>query len=1534
MSRAILFTKKLLFISSIVTAMPLSATTVPNTWIAQTPNNDMNSPTNWSQDSVPGINDDAIFDSSRFNVDTNPLEQTADFSVSTFQFPHEAAPFTFTFDNQSLAFVGAGITGNRTNTAVNISNVNNQNVFIDQLAFNNGTSSTSGSAIISLLNSGSLTGSASGQGLNNGGNQLFSTASYSLTNGGSLTISNVGSDSTTGSGNNSTAVLDGQALFNDSFNSGDNATMIISNSGTNSGSGNNNHVGLLNIHQLNTQSNFIASDNFLLNVSNTGTNNGTLSGNDIVGAVMGAQANFNGQLMIGDKGTIEITNTGNNSDGGSSPDFVGYIIDNQLFVQGSFNNTGDDLTLTISNIGTDDSTAVAGGNQVARIDSNSGTSGFQMFLNDTCKVGDRANILITNSGTYTGSNTVTGEAVATMNLGQALITGSFTGGDHLSFSVINTGVDSSIGIGSNSIGTISTNQAEFKSTCSVGNHAEITIANQGQYGGTNISSFNYCGAIGSQLILDNDFQAGDGLNFLVNNIADHSGEGFGADYVGMIIGGTQAKFLGECTLKNDTRLTVNNIALNFSNCSQPVNVGSLFLDGQQMYVAGQFQAGDNLNASISNLGFSVCSGAGTSYVASILTSGPAHASQMRFGSGCDIGNNALISVNNEGLYLGTHSGSGGQVGSLAGQQFYVDSAFNAGKSLQLNVVNVGIDISDGAGSDFVGFSGDSQVHFNSLSTVGDDATISVTNSATFGRSPTGITNSNLVGVIANRQFYAADLFTAGNSLNLSVQNGGATNLNGSDGNTVGTISDSQARFDNGCTVGNNATITISNVGVNRATPGISNNVGTVGQEQLQVLGDFFAGAHLNLSILNNATNAGDVANTVGSVAGSQAIFNDAFTMGNGSLLTVFNNGTVGGSQIELHEGFSIQSGKATIQATNHGTIGGQGILIQGSNTGGDANIVLDNTSLYIDTTTSTFTIGELNGNDTSTVQSKPTLIIDTDPSTFGNFAGVISDFPAISSTLIKRGVGTQKLSGMNAYTGLTTVEKGKLIITGSLAGDVQVDSGGILAGTGLIEGNVVNMGTISPGESIGTLTIAGNLINNNGNYDVEVDGSGNSDLIEVGGTAQLNGGVVYVSSVDGTFDLQSPYTILTAANVTGTYSGATPVSPLLLRPILSYDPNNVFLTLFSDIEQAAKTHNQHAVARQLDSIINPNADQTLFLQQIINSPIPEARESLDSLSGYQHTDDLMIAEIHNHQFIRRLYDPLRSIVTEECCDTCCCPCECGCGDLTAWMEVEEGFSRSRGDEEAFGFHMNNYNITAGLQKTVCDVLTGGVAGSYEYDHIHYSHGGTGKSNTGFVGLYGLYRPSRYYGLFDLTYGYSSKNLKRPIEAGRLRFHARSKPKLSQFSFYGEAGFDLCSNCFLIQPFVGITTSKYWRRKVTEHDADGWGLSIRKKDWSPTSSRLGVHITGQHLYSDPIVISLDVAWNYLLSSRKNKIHGRFKQFGKEFSIHGTELDNYSIDYALTVSTRCCDCVQAYLEVDGESWTHASTYNILAGIEVSW
>lgn len=1445
------FLLKYIFPCLIGCSSPAYATSI--TWTAQNPNHDMNDPANWNPNTIPGSSDDAVFNSTITLINTNPTENSAPFSVSTFHFPFKASIFNFAFNNKTLTFNGVGITGSNTNPTITVNNTDNSSFPGDLIAFTGGTGN-SGSSIITSANSATLTGNLSGTSIGPINSNLHSNGAFTIASNGNITASNTGIDSTNGTGNNGTANTGtSQMKFDQSFSAGDNVSVLLSNSGAFSGTNTvqGDAVAIINGSQFISSGAFLVGDNFNCAVQNTGNDSSHGVGLSNIGQINAAQVILQTTGAVGNNCTLTISNAGiNSSQTTNFPDFIAYLNDQQFYVGSTF-EADDNFSLTVSNTGTDTSNGY-GGYQVAVINSNSGTTGNQILFKQGCTLGDHATISTTNSGTYSGINTNGGSNIAGMNLQQIVFGDSTTPGahafiarDYFSLSASNNGIDSSNGIGGNAVGDVSSDQITFFTPATLGSHANMTITNSGNFSGHASTTYVNIGSTGgAQLNCVSSFSAGDHFTLNVNNSGTNTGSGIGGYFIGDLIGGQQAAFQNSLIIGNNASITISNSGSNSSNTTNNNQVGSLMGYGKQLLAKSQFQIGDDFVLEITNSGFDDSVGSGGNFVGFINNNTVDHsASQLHLANGGTIGNSASIAISNTGTYQGINTASANSIGTLAGQQFY--------------------SVSD---------------------------------------------------------FHAADDFA------LTVSNSGIDNTSGQDNNSIGTVGSSQVQFGGACVLGHNASIFLSNRGTNNDTTGNFNNIGVVNGAQMLVNGNFTAGTALDITANNVIANQGGPNNFVGHINGSQLVFEESCTLNNESIIRAFNSGTVEGSQIVFGQGFNVASGKVTIQAVNQGTVGLFGIDIQGNNAGGNADILLGNCSLNIGTTLPAFSIASLSGDSSSIVQSQPQLVINTDALTQAEFSGVIQDFPSTSSTLLKTGAGTQILSGVNTYTGQTTVQEGILILNGSLAGNVLTTSLGTLKGNGAIVGTLTNAGNVSPGESIGTLTV-GNYINNNGTYAVEVNGLGQNDLIDVTGTATLNGGTVVVSSADGTFKFQQPYTIMTAeGGIAGTFTNTASLA--FITPTLTYDQDNVYLTIHSALSKAAEKCNQFGVARNLDNIVNPNAEQSLLISKLANLPLKAAQKALESLSGFQYTNDVLVTEISACRFLRRLYDPLRSLVAGY---DHCSPCEAACNGWTRWFETGYGCTNLKGNT-AHELSFDSYQVTCGIQKTFYSDLTFGLAGSYEYDNITYRNGKANR-DTGFASVYGLYRPSMFYGLFDFVYGYCSNRFKRTIEAGNIQFKARSKPNFNTFTSYGEAGFDLECEHGLIQPFLGVQIGKNWRSQINEKHAKGWGLAINKHDWTSTRLRLGVHFS-TYKFWDSIDTAVDLAWNQLLSSTKNSAIGRFKKFGDPFPICGNQLDNYSFDYALTFTTCFCESLKGYIELDGELWQHANTFNVLGGIEYCW
>jgi autotransporter-associated beta strand protein len=208
-------------------------------------------------------------------------------------------------------------------------------------------------------------------------------------------------------------------------------------------------------------------------------------------------------------------------------------------------------------------------------------------------------------------------------------------------------------------------------------------------------------------------------------------------------------------------------------------------------------------------------------------------------------------------------------------------------------------------------------------------------------------------------------------------------------------------------------------------------------------------------------------------------------------------------------------------------------------------------------TTSGTSIKTLSGAGVVNIGTKALTLTNANGDTFaGSFSG---------SGGLTLASGTQTLTGdSSAFSGLTTVQSGTLSVNGALGGTMNVLSGGTLQGNGIVGDTTINAGgTLAPGNSIGLLTVQGNLVfGTASSYMVEVSPD-NAGRTNVTGIATLSRATVNAHFAAGSY-IARQYTILNATGGLGGSSFNTLANtdlPANFSSSLSYDNNNAYLNL-------------------------------------------------------------------------------------------------------------------------------------------------------------------------------------------------------------------------------------------------------------------------------------------------------------------------------------------------------------------------------------
>ncbi|MDQ8728877.1 autotransporter-associated beta strand repeat-containing protein [Bradyrhizobium sp. LHD-71] len=350
-------------------------------------------------------------------------------------------------------------------------------------------------------------------------------------------------------------------------------------------------------------------------------------------------------------------------------------------------------------------------------------------------------------------------------------------------------------------------------------------------------------------------------------------------------------------------------------------------------------------------------------------------------------------------------------------------------------------------------------------------------------------------------------------------------------------------------------------------------------------------------------------------AGTVAISSNA-NLGNVSGGLIFNGGALENtSAFTMARAITLEAGGGAFNAaadlTVTSIISGPGALTKT----GASRLTLTGTNTYTGGTSinaGTLHIGNggTSGSIVGDVLNNGVLAFDRSDNL--TYDGTVSG----TGELAKLGAGRLTLTGTHSYTGDTTVDRGALIVNGSIAESnlLTVNVGGLVGGIGTLPATTINGGTLSPGNSIGTISVQGNLaFSTAATYLVEVSATA-TDRTNISGTAALAGTVRVVATPDD-YRPRTRYIILHAdGGVSGTET-LSAVSTAFLDPSFSDDGNNVFLDLtLRPFSSAARTPNQHAVANALQAGIN-----SVLGAAVLNLPTAaDARRAFDALSGEVH----------------------------------------------------------------------------------------------------------------------------------------------------------------------------------------------------------------------------------------------------------------------------------------------------------------------------
>ena len=326
--------------------------------------------------------------------------------------------------------------------------------------------------------------------------------------------------------------------------------------------------------------------------------------------------------------------------------------------------------------------------------------------------------------------------------------------------------------------------------------------------------------------------------------------------------------------------------------------------------------------------------------------------------------------------------------------------------------------------------------------------------------------------------------------------------------------------------------------------------GALGSGVMAFTGDGAFGVDSTRALTNNISIGNGVSGTLGAASGQTLTLNGAsLVVGTGSTIrfgSSADRGTVVLAQaaVTVAAGGTFEVVRGILQAGSPGLLSSFTSHAAATKVGTGATLDLNGFATVVN---------NLSGNGTVATGGGALSLSGT-----GNFSGVINGAGTLSFS------GATVLTGTSTYTGASTLGGGTLSVDGSIASsNLTVNSGGTLGGNGTVGNTAINAGAaLAPGNSIGLLTVQGNLaFASASSYMVEVSPA-NADRVNVTGLATLGGAAIKPSFAAGAY-VGKQYTILHAdGGVSGTFGTEIDTNlPANFHTALSYDANNAYLNL-------------------------------------------------------------------------------------------------------------------------------------------------------------------------------------------------------------------------------------------------------------------------------------------------------------------------------------------------------------------------------------
>jgi outer membrane autotransporter protein len=538
-----------------------------------------------------------------------------------------------------------------------------------------------------------------------------------------------------------------------------------------------------------------------------------------------------------------------------------------------------------------------------------------------------------------------------------------------------------------------------------------------------------------------------------------------------------------------------------------------------------------------------------------------------------------------------------------------------------------------------------------------------------------------------------------------------------------------------------------------------------------------------------------------------------------------------------------------------------------------------------------------------------TLTLDTGKWRTSTFDGVLADGTGSGKlNLIKQGFGEWIYNGDGSgMTGTTTVNDGQLTVNGDLSNSsVTVNAGGTLSGTGTVGSVAVKAAGMLGAERAGDrLKINGDLdMAKLSTFYVAAGPDGKAGLVEVKGTAGIEGAVVYVAAGGGHYAPNTLYSILTAdGGVDGKFL-AVSTNLYFLKPKLIYNADSV------DLELERNDKSIVSVARSRSSINVANslgAHTNTLVNHLLSTDHETASLALEQLAGAASASRVAAMLASTTQVSNTL---LRAMEQRDNRGNSLQPAvlhsdapllvsnDHGPHDPRSegrvWVKALGSQGVFESENSAGDLRQRTTGGLLGADWPVGDAWRMGVVSGYSKTDLDGGDYLSGAMKSYHLGAYAWHHYGPLATRLGLAYSNHEGSSKRQVDYNHFSDTPRGHFDASGQQVFVELAYQSANGRLVKEPFINLSYQRYQRDAYAEKGGAA-SLHVEEQAQNNLTSTLGLRVASLRQLDNGMSLTPRgaIGWRHTYGETEISARQRFISGGSAFDVYGSNLDRDSM-----------------------------------------